>query len=244
MCISQDINLKNRCIFMITQKIGDKIRELRKSQGMSQKEFARAIGVSYGALQSYEYGDIEPREIILHAITARFGLPLNYFNLNTKSSMIGYNISRLARDAETKTIYLNFYDNVRASAGYGSYNDDTIAKKIPISAQFLKEILQVPVREYDVIRAMGDSMEPFIKDNDMILVDRNETVKNGDIVIAILEDSLYVKKYLFDPIQKIIKLTSLNSFYQDIIIEPQEQIQLNIIGVVKARFNIDTSIFR
>lgn len=58
----------------------------------------------------------------------------------------------------------NFYDNVRASAGYGSFADDGVANKIPVSAQFLR----------DVLRAMGDSMEPFIKDNDLVLVDRNE----------------------------------------------------------------------
>ena len=78
----------------------------------------------------------------------------------------------------------------------------------------------------------------------MVLVDKTEMARNGDIVIAILEDSLYVKKYLFDPIRKIIKLTSLNDFYQDIIIKPQEQIQLTIVGKVKARFSIDINSFK
>lgn len=225
---------------METPKIGEKIRELRKKVGMSQKEFAEAIGVSYGALQGYEYGEVEPRRVILHAIAARFGLSLNYFNPTLKKS----NLLNIINEAENKKIYLNFYDNVRASAGYGSFADDSVAKKIPVSAQFLRDVLRVPVKEYDIIRAMGDSMEPFIKDNDLVLVDRTEMARNGDIVIAILEDSLYVKKYLFDPIQKIIKLTSLNDFYQDIIIKPQEQIQLTIVGKVKARFSVDISSFK
>lgn len=225
---------------METPKIGEKIRELRKKVGMSQKEFAEAIGVSYGALQGYEYGEVEPRKVILHAIAARFGLSLSYFNPTLKKS----NLLNIINEAENKKIYLNFYDNVRASAGYGSFADDSVAKKIPVSAQFLRDVLRVPVKEYDIIRAMGDSMEPFIKDNDLVLVDRTEMARNGDIVIAILEDSLYVKKYLFDPIQKIIKLTSLNDFYQDIIIKPQEQIQLTIVGKVKARFSVDISSFK
>jgi len=225
---------------METPKIGEKIRELRKKVGMSQKEFAEAIGVSYGALQGYEYGEVEPRRVILHAIAARFELPLSYFNPTPKKS----NLLDIINEAENKKIYLNFYDNVRASAGYGSFADDSVAKKIPVSAQFLRDVLRVPVKEYDIIRAMGDSMEPFIKDNDLVLVDRTEMARNGDIVIAILEDSLYVKKYLFDPIRKIIKLTSLNDFYQDIIIKPQEQIQLTIVGKVKARFSVDISSFK
>lgn len=225
---------------METPKIGEKIRELRKKIGMSQKEFAQTIGVSYGTLQGYEYGEVEPREVILHAIAARFGLPLSYFNPTLKKS----NLLNIINEAENKKIYLNFYDNVRASAGYGSFADDSVAKKIPVSAQFLRDVLRVPVKEYDIIRAMGDSMEPFIKDNDLVLVDRTEMARNGDIVIAILEDSLYVKKYLFDPIRKIIKLTSLNDFYQDIIIKPQEQIQLTIVGKVKARFSVDISSFK
>ena len=52
----------------------------------------------------------------------------------------------------------NFYDNVRASAGYGSFADDSVAKKIPVSTQFLRDVLRVPAKEYDIIRAMGDSM--------------------------------------------------------------------------------------
>ena len=233
---------------METPKIGEKIRELRKKVGMSQKEFAQAIGVSYGALQGYEYGEVEPRRVILQSIAAHFGVPLSYFiPVSKKPSLPSSNLANILsiiNDTENKKIYLNFYDNIRASAGYGSFTDDSVAKKIPVSAQFLRDVLRVPVKEYDIIRAMGDSMEPFIKDNDLVLVDRNEMARNGDIVIAILEDSLYVKKYLFDPIRKIIKLTSLNDFYQDIIIKPQEQIQLTIVGKVKARFSVDISSFK
>lgn len=233
---------------METPKIGEKIRELRKKVGMSQKEFAQAIGVSYGALQGYEYGEVEPRRVILQSIAAHFGVPLSYFiPVSKKPSLPGSNLANILsviNETENKKIYLNLYDNVRVSAGYGSFADDSVAKKIPVSSQFLRDVLRVPVKEYDVIRVIGDSMEPFIKDSDLVLVDRSERVRNGDIVIAILEDSLYVKKYLFNPIRKIIKLTSLNDFYQDIVIEPQEQIQLNIIGKVRAKFSVNSSSFK
>lgn len=222
---------------MDTQKIGDKIRKLRKSLGISQKEFASMIDVSYGALQSYEYGEVEPRRVIINTICMVFNKPLSYFYDNEVA-----NNSYIATSSDQ--IYLNFYSDVRASAGYGAFNDDENITKIAVSSAFLTQILGVLPKEYDIIKACGDSMEPFIKDGDMVLVDKGASIRNGDIVIAILEDSLYVKKYLIDPIKKLIKLTSLNSFYQDITLDETQISQLNIIGKVVARFNVDARVFR
>ncbi|MBR8462012.1 hypothetical protein KDE12_03980 [Campylobacter sp. faydin G-105] len=56
--------------------------------------------------------------------------------------------------------------------------------------------------------------------------------------------SLYVKKFLLDPIRKIVKLTSLNDFYQDIVVKGDELEQLNIVGKVRARFSMDINSFK
>lgn len=98
--------------------------------------------------------------------------------------------------------------------------------------------MRIPAKEYDVINVLGNSMEPFLKDGDMVLVLPTHEASNGEIVIANLGGDLYVKKLLKDPIKKRIRLTSMNELYEDIVVEDDELDQLKIVGVVKKVFPI------
>lgn len=145
-------------------------------------------------------------------------------NLKTKHSMVN----------------LRLYRNVSASAGYGANNDDEDFEIVPVSSSFLTNILKVPAREYDVISVFGDSMEPFLKNGDMVLVDRISEAKNGNIIIANFDGELYVKKLIKDPILGDIRLTSLNDFYKDIEIKSENLEQLNIVGIVTKKIPINS----
>ena len=74
----------------------------------------------------------------------------------------------------------------------------------------LTTILRIPAKQYDVIKVLGNSMEPFLKDGDMVLVLPTHEASNGEIFIANLGGDLYVKKLLKGPIKKCIRLTSMN----------------------------------
>lgn len=138
---------------------------------------------------------------------------------------------------------LRYFENVTASAGYGSQNDEQDYSIIPVSRDFMEQVLKIPFKNYDVIKVFGDSMEPFAQDGDAVVVDLDAEVKNGDIVIANIGGDVYIKKFLRDTIHKEVKLTSLNSFYQDIILKGEEINQLKIIGKVRCKFNINMKIF-
>lgn len=142
-------------------------------------------------------------------------------------------LDEIASGNKNKIINLRFFDNVSAAAGYGANNDDESFEIIEVTAKFLSKILRVTPQEYDVISVLGDSMEPLVKNGDMVLVKPTCEASNGEIVIANLGGDLYVKKLLRDPIKRNVRLTSMNSFYEDIVIEEDELEQLNIVGVVK-----------
>ncbi|WP_169753455.1 S24 family peptidase [Campylobacter mucosalis] len=139
--------------------------------------------------------------------------------------------------------HLRYFEDVTASAGYGSSNSSANFSLIPVSDEFLSKILKIPVKTYDVIRVFGDSMEPFAKDGDMVVVDLETEVKNGDIIIANINGDVYMKKFLRNSIHKEIKLTSLNSFYQDIVLKDNEIDELKIVGKVRCKFSIDMKIY-
>lgn len=54
----------------------DKIRSTRKQLGMSQRAFARAVGLGYRSIQRYEAGTHEPPTPLLMAVDfmARYGV--------------------------------------------------------------------------------------------------------------------------------------------------------------------------
>jgi len=138
---------------------------------------------------------------------------------------------------------LRYFENITASAGYGSNNDEQNYSIIPVGRDFMEQVLKIPFKNYDVIKVFGDSMEPFAQDGDAVVVDLDAEVKNGDVVIANIGGDVYMKKFLRDAIHKEIKLTSLNSFYQDIILKGEEIDQLKIVGKVRCKFNINMKVF-
>lgn len=152
---------------------------------------------------------------------------------NNKNSEKMKKLDEIASGNKNKIINLRFFDNVSAAAGYGANNDDESFEIIEVTAKFLSKILRVTPQEYDVISVLGDSMEPLVKNGDMVLVKPTCEASNGEIVIANLGGDLYVKKLLRDPIKRNVRLTSMNNFYEDIVIEEDELEQLNIVGVVR-----------
>lgn len=140
-------------------------------------------------------------------------------------------------------INMRYFENVTASAGYGSTNCDTNYSLIPVSEEFLNNILKIPAKNYDVIKVFGDSMEPFASSGDMVVVDLESDVRNGDIIIANINGDIYMKKFLRNSVHQEVKLTSLNSFYQDIILKGEEINNLIIVGKVRCKFSIDMKIY-
>ena len=167
------------------------------------------------------------------------GLSVSVHNSSTNMSISPEKSEKLQKmqnlisEQENKLINLRFFPNVSAAAGYGANNDNESFESIPVTASFLTTILRIPAKQYDVINVLGNSMEPFLKDGDMVLVLPTYEASNGEIVIANLDGDLYVKKLLKDPIKKRIRLTSMNELYEDIVVENDELDQLKIVGVVK-----------
>jgi len=54
--------------------IGERIRFLRKSMGLTQKEFAKKIGITQGYLTEVESGKKQPSEKVLKLISHTFGV--------------------------------------------------------------------------------------------------------------------------------------------------------------------------
>ena len=113
----------------------------------------------------------------------------------------------------------------RISAGFPSPADDYIENNLSLSELLIRNHLST-----FLMKTSGDSMTDVgINDGDILVVDRSIEAKNRDIVIAILEGNLTVKRLLFKTNGSVV-LKSENTAYQDIKIP--ESADLEIWGVV------------
>ena len=113
----------------------------------------------------------------------------------------------------------------RISAGFPSPADDYIENNLSLSELLIRNHLST-----FLMKTSGDSMvDVGINDGDILVVDRSIEPKNRDIVIAILEGNLTVKRLIFKT-NGLVVLKSENTSYKDIKIP--ESADLEIWGVV------------
>jgi transcriptional regulator with XRE-family HTH domain len=58
--------------------MGERLAELRKDQGLTQKELADILGVDYRSYGNYERGENEPRDEVKLKIARYFNVSLDY----------------------------------------------------------------------------------------------------------------------------------------------------------------------
>ena len=113
----------------------------------------------------------------------------------------------------------------RISAGFPSPADDYIENNLSISELLIKNQLST-----FLMKASGESMiEAGINDGDVLVVDRSLEARSRDIVIAIFEGNLTVKRLIIKADGSAI-LKAENQLYKNILIS--EYTELEIWGVV------------
>ena len=113
----------------------------------------------------------------------------------------------------------------RISAGFPSPADDYIENNLSISELLIKNQLST-----FLMKASGESMiEAGINDGDVLVVDRSLEARSRDIVIAIFEGNLTVKRLIVKANGSAI-LKAENPLYKNILIS--EYTELEIWGVV------------
>ncbi len=145
----------------------------------------------------------------------------NYFNVN---------ITNQAKGLSSSDVLIDYYPDVFASCGNGSivFSED-------------KEIFSIPQKmfnnysrskKYSMIHSRGDSMAPFICDNDKIIVEHSngEQIIDNKIYVFCYKNEFFVKRLSKNVDEVIIK--SDNPAYSTRIIKEDDLIDLSIIGLV------------
>ncbi len=86
-----------------------------------------------------------------------------------------------------------------------------------------------------LLKVQGDSMiNAGILDEDLVVVNKQETADNGEIVVAMVEDEATVKRFYRE--RDRIRLQPENDRYEPIIVHGEVSIIGKVIGLIRSKF--------
>lgn len=198
--------------------IGKKIELLRKEKNLTRDELAESTNISKQSIFNYE---TERRLIPIDALSQI----ANFFNIPIESFF-----SENAEDftnikIEKDSIRIPIYSN--ASAGDGIYAQEKPLDWLELPKSIAKDA------DFGTF-VKGDSMEPKIFEDDLLLIRKNEFLDDGVIGVFQLNEDIFCKKFKYNPLTKQITLKSLNKKYDPIEITENDDFKIigRVVGVI------------
>lgn len=200
--------------------IADRLVFLRGSA--TQAEFADRVGINVNTLRGYEKGRALPGYEVLEALCSKLNASPNWI-LTGQGSVLqeapfpGLNETpralpqpQLAEPMPPCDVDLIMIPMVEArlSAGHGSLEVDGGSER---SYAFRSDFLHRKGNPRDMVlmRVSGDSMEPEIMDNDIVLIDQGKRdVTPGRLYAIGFDEAIYLKRIDILPGKVILKSTN------------------------------------
>lgn len=195
----------------MTNNMGTIIKKRREQLGISQEQLANILGYkSRSSINKIELNHTDLPQSKIVALAKALSV--------TPAYLMGW------EDLEQPTPKSNGYPTVRIPV----LGD--VAAGVPILAQ--QDIIgyeDIPADmaktgEYFGLKIKGDSMEPKIHDNDIVIVKSMSNAENNDIVIAMINNEATCKR--LHKYSNSVVLTAINSDYKPIEVTPDENIQI------------------
>lgn len=180
----------------------------------SWAEMARRTGVPMNTLRTYEKVGSVPSIETAALIAAAYGVSLDWLAGRDFAGGFAEDVS-LFEAAPSATVSLPRF-TVQASAGAGALvQSEEIVDRFVVSRDWLARYVPAGARA-GVIEARGDSMEPTIRDGDILLVnfDIDRTAVDGGGVFVITVDGALLVKRLQATVDGAILILSDNDLYQ------------------------------
>lgn len=215
------------------------LRSKREALGISQNKFAKLVGITQSYYNGVERGEIKnpPSEEIIEKfvttllLTPEEGDKLKYLAaIERTPSIILEELQKLneertqahqkaVKEQSDKDALIPLFS--RISAGVGAVTDED-----PIDYISLPGIRNT--ESIFAINVKGDSMEPTIKDQSIILCKKNGDIRDGDVAAFLVNGESYVKRIKIN--KSFFALLSDNPNYQPIYVYPNDEFK--VIGKV------------
>jgi repressor LexA len=106
--------------------------------------------------------------------------------------------------------------------------EENIETSIPVSTSLAR-----PPHRYFLLRARGDSMtEAGIEDGDLVLVRQQQTARNGEVVVALIDDEATIKEFHRSPTVIVLQPRSRNRTHRPVVLTDDFQIQGVVVTAI------------
>ena len=142
-----------------------------------------------------------------------------------------FNIELIEVDPLQSDIIADFYPDVFGSCGGGNFVLSETKEKIKVPVSCFNTSIS-RVKQYSVIRAYGNTMEPYIKEYDKLIIQHyeGEQLIDNKVYVFCYNDEIYVKRLVKNINQLII--ISDNTDYDKIKLSGEELKNITIIGQI------------
>lgn len=189
------------------------IRQIRKEMRMTQKDFAKMMGLTQGYLSELE--------------TGKSPITDNIINL--------FQDHEINLEIQKKNVVAIPVIDVSASAGPGIENiSELVTESVEISDRFIHQF----GKDIAIVTVSGDSMEPTISHQDWLLVHRQDTIQNEGIFVFLQDNELRVKRIQRLLTGKILVISDnpkyqMESYTQNDSLLSEAKIVGRVVGIIQ-----------
>lgn len=214
------------------------IKKYMDLKRIDRAKLSSDLNISYTTVSDWVNGKTYPRIDKIEMLANYFGitksqlvednninkdiLPI-YNELNQNNQTKTYNFANdLLKEQNSNIVDMRKWKDVyiqsKVSAGCGIVDLDQQHKELISYDGY------VPPKYDLAFQVEGNSMEPMFRDGEVIFVEHQEEVRNGQLGVVTINDEAYIKKiYLEDD---CLRLVSLNKEYDDIIANGEDTIKV------------------
>ena len=205
---------------MDTKAFPQRLKDLRKAHGLTQKQLAHDLGLGLQTIVGYENGRRFPNASALSALEKYFDVTGSYLLGREDNS-----VTAADEPADSTGVLIPVLGYVRAGVPITAIENILDYEEITPEMARSGEFFALSVR--------GDSMEPRICEHDIVIVRQQSDVDSGDIAVVLINGSdATIKRVQKHP--SGISLVPFNPSYATVFYTWQEceQLPVSIIGKV------------
>lgn len=219
----------------------EKLKARRKDLGMTQKEIADQLGITFQAYSAWERGIKEPSKEKVSQLEKILNVSVGYFteieivrlynNLSDKGKekVVAYAQDLVEDEKSKKVIYISeklfeyhVYERMSAGIGasvYGDRNFDTVYFNEELAHDFASWV-------------SGDSMEPKYYNGSVALIRETGFDYDGAVYAVVCNNQTYIKRVYRE--EEGLRLVSINPKYKDIYFSYDEDPR--VVGIIVGNF--------
>ena len=192
----------------------ERLRECRIKTGMSQRMFARSVGLSADLYNKYEQGVSRPSPETLVVLADALSVTTDFLlNRDIEPTLP---VIKNILGIETQKIPLLG----EIAAGNPIYADEDFECYVELGAKIQADF---------ALRVKGDSMiNARIMDGDIVFIRKQPTVNNGEIAAVLIGDDATLKRFYREG--DIVTLLAENPAYPPKVIQLDEAADVRILG--------------